>query len=554
MKLNSLTLVILFFLFNSLNSNGQFEPCDYIPLELSGIEPIWTHTMRDTSIIGYVHEGADLNTEFAFLDGYNHMLFDKNLTFIKDGFAYIFSLLMSNLDEYGSVIEKVDLSTGEMAWQYSIDPRTDTTYHSVMKATLVNNKLILEGVRPVSRPTFGYFAFSSGSYYSYYFRKVIDIESGELIDYATPITGDPLAFISPNWPNRDHYDYSGTDVEHLELKVYDASGISVVRNYLDASGNMISSFDTVAVSNYYDVWDQSVGSNESWRGKLKKENSNSYFIVHEFIPSNTTSIPLGAELVNYDSDFNVISSIDLTQYVFEDFKAIGIHSIDDDKIVLRGCLQVPPICKEFYYVLDRDYNLIDYFISERNGNNVYGNVFIANESQNYMLEREYNEIGRSNLTINVANQNNTLDTIRVMHVVEPNWAASPDFFTQLDNGDWIIKWSHGCWGDGVFGSFFHELWRVSAEDFELMVGVLDRDKTKNSLTISPNPASNIIRFELDVDRVDRIVIYDSKGQLIDLYRDLRQNELDISSLPSGLYHLKIDLKDGSQTNGRFVKQ
>lgn len=553
MKLNNFSLVILFVVFISLNTKGQYEPCDYIPLELSGIEPIWTHTMRDTSIIGYVHEGADNNTEFAFQDGYNHLVWDKYLTVLEDGFAYLFVELVSDQDEYGSLIEKIDLNTGDMAWQYSIDPRTDTTFHSIQSVDIVDNNLIVQGLRPVVRPTFGYFAFSTGYYNSYYFRKVFDIESGELIDHATPVTGDSLAFISPHWPYRDHYDFLGTEVEHLELTVYDASGVSVVRNYLDTNGNMISSFDTVAVSNYYDVWDQSVGSNESWRGKFIKEHNNSYYLVHEFIPSNTTTIPLGAELVNYDSDFNVISSVDLTQYVFDDFKAIGIHSIDEDKIVLRGCLEIPPICKEFYYVLDREYNLLDYFISEKDGENVYGKVFISNENQNYVIDKVNNEIGHSTVTLSVSNHNNTLDTVKNMEIIEPNWAAIINFYTQLDNGDWIIKWSHGCWGDGVYGSFFHELWRISAEDFEVMVGILDREKTNQSLSISPNPSSNVIRFDLDITLVERIVVYDSKGQLIDVYRELRHGELDISGLANGMYHLKIDLKDGSVQNGRFVK-
>jgi len=545
--------ILLQFLF-LLNANSQLEPCNYIPLEFNGINPIWVHTMKDTSIIGYIHEESNLNSEFAFYDGFNHLDFDKHLSFVKNEFAYLLVILESNQDEYGSLIEKIDLNTGDLVWQYSIDPRTDTTFHSVQHVSLMGENLIIEGLRPVIRPTFGFYAFGSGYYSSYYFRKIINDLNGELVDYSTPVSGDSLAHITGHFPYQDIYNYTGTEVEHLELQVYRDRGASLVRNFLDINGNMTDNSDTVVHSYYYDVYDQSERTIEAWRGKIRKENENSYFFVHEFIPNDTTSLPTSAELVNYDSEFNTISSVDLTQYVFEEFKAIGIHSIDEDKIVLRGCLQTPPICKEFYYVLDRDYNLLDYFVSELDGENVYGNVFISNNGENYVIDREYNEVGQSTVTLNITNENKSLDTVRIMNVVEPNWAASPDFYTQLDNGDWIIKWSHGCWGDGVFDSFFHELWRVSASDFELMVGILNQNNESNDLTISPNPASDIIRLNMDMTEEDRVLLYDNQGQLVEVYNNIKDSEIDVSSLISGLYHIRIDLEDGSYRTGRFVKR
>ena len=548
-------LIILFLLFEgSTNIYSQIEPCEYIPLELSQIEPIWKHTVRDTSIIGYIHQGAVHNSEFAFLDGYNHLVFDKNLTFIQNDFAYLIIELVSNQDEYGAMIQKVDINTGELAWQYSIDPRTDTTYHKIKSVFLKDGRLILEGLRPVEAPMFGLFSFSTGFYSSYYFRKALDDKTGELLEYATVVNGDTLAHITGNFPYHDYYNYTGGEVEHLELQVYRERGSFLIRNILDSNGNITSNSDTVVRSFYSEIYDQNEENYESWRGKISKVNENSYYFVHEFIPNDTTSLPTAAELVHYDSDFNIVSSVDLTQFVFSDFKAIGIYSIDEEKIVLRGCLQTPPICKEFYYVLDHEYNLLDHFVSERDGDNIYGRVFVSNEGKNYVIERKYNEIGNSNLTMNVSNQNNRLDTIKTMHVEEENWAASPDFFMQMDDGDWIIKWSHGCWGDGVFDSFFHEIWRVSEEDFQLMVGILDRDNRPTNTVISPNPANNFIRLDLDIAKAQKIMIYNNLGNTVQMQIRVEANNINISQLPVGLYHINVHMMDGKYYSGSFVKQ
>jgi len=266
---------------------------------------------------------------------------------------------------------------------------------------------------------FGLFSFSTGFYSSYYFRKALDDKTGELLEYATVVNGDTLAHITGNFPYHDYYNYTGGEVEHLELQVYRERGSFLIRNILDSNGNITSNSDTVVRSFYSEIYDQNEENYESWRGKISKVNENSYYFVHEFIPNDTTSLPTAAELVHYDSDFNIVSSVDLTQFV---------------------------------------------------------------------------------------------------------------------------------------DSFFHEIWRVSEEDFQLMVGILDRDNRPTNTVISPNPANNFIRLDLDIAKAQKIMIYNNLGNTVQMQIRVEANNINISQLPVGLYHINVHMMDGKYYSGSFVKQ
>ena len=65
----------------------------------------------------------------------------------------------------------------------------------------------------------------------------------------------------------------------------------------------------------------------------------------------------------------------------------------------------------------------------------------------------------------------------------------------------------------------------------------------------PNPAENKISIKLN-SAISKIEILDSKGQLILLQKD---NSIDISNLPSGIYFVKVFTENGKLFSSKFVK-
>lgn len=74
----------------------------------------------------------------------------------------------------------------------------------------------------------------------------------------------------------------------------------------------------------------------------------------------------------------------------------------------------------------------------------------------------------------------------------------------------------------------------------------------NTLSLSPNPATNDIRIESKT-KIERIEIYDVLGQLQTSNFKPQTLSIDVSSLASGIYFVKVKTEKGERV-GKFVKQ
>ena len=87
-----------------------------------------------------------------------------------------------------------------------------------------------------------------------------------------------------------------------------------------------------------------------------------------------------------------------------------------------------------------------------------------------------------------------------------------------------------------------------------MVGILDRDNRPTNTVISPNPANNFIRLDLDIAKAQKIMIYNNLGNTVQMQIRVEANNINISQLPVGLYHINVHMMDGKYYSGSFVKQ
>jgi len=73
------------------------------------------------------------------------------------------------------------------------------------------------------------------------------------------------------------------------------------------------------------------------------------------------------------------------------------------------------------------------------------------------------------------------------------------------------------------------------------------------IAIYPNPAKDLLFIESNNSAAKTISIFDSRGQLkIELMSTNLKEELNLSGLPAGLYHLRIINRDSEELNRKFV--
>jgi len=80
---------------------------------------------------------------------------------------------------------------------------------------------------------------------------------------------------------------------------------------------------------------------------------------------------------------------------------------------------------------------------------------------------------------------------------------------------------------------------------ELITGINENEKNAEEIKTYPNPSTGIIN--LDVETATEVVVFDQTGRLL-MKETLNngRNPLDLSTLPNGIYFLKIKMTDGIQ--------
>jgi len=79
---------------------------------------------------------------------------------------------------------------------------------------------------------------------------------------------------------------------------------------------------------------------------------------------------------------------------------------------------------------------------------------------------------------------------------------------------------------------------------------VDLIKTVNGIKVSPNPADQYINVQSAQD-VSKIKIFNSSGQVV---VEATKTTIDVQKLPSGLYFINIELKNGGVENRKFIKK
>jgi hypothetical protein len=90
---------------------------------------------------------------------------------------------------------------------------------------------------------------------------------------------------------------------------------------------------------------------------------------------------------------------------------------------------------------------------------------------------------------------------------------------------------------------------VGAYEYEGITSVFNVPNV--NFLVYPNPVSDVLNIEIEVSEINNILIFDSFGGIV--LMDSNSISLNLSSLPCGLYFLKIELKSGKIIAGKIIK-
>lgn len=109
------------------------------------------------------------------------------------------------------------------------------------------------------------------------------------------------------------------------------------------------------------------------------------------------------------------------------------------------------------------------------------------------------------------------------------------------------RWAPGSFviGDNVYftGGDYLVLYN-DLLSFNLAGGNVDTEDTEDAtidLTLYPNPSSGLVHIQHD-EPISQVKVYNTMGQMILDTKDLNNNQLDLSELNSGNYHLELTIK------------
>ncbi len=535
--------------------NAQLFPCSYKSLDFEDTEPLWSYLTIDSSMIGY-EPSCFYDWQVEQNDGMIHFGFDGG-SFIHDGFIYSITEHEICHDISSSLIEKIDLETGELQWQILEDIRSHAFREQISEAKVKKEALYVYGFREnlpdsISTETINFSGQNTGKY----FCRIYDVNTGQLLKYFTPPLSDSMAYDVNKRGSSYNFFYEDRLENFIDAKNYIVGkGLNLRRTLIDTLGHLTKPPDTVVVGRFSN---RELLKSEAYnRGQLKLSPDNTYLHIEQYSPRTNieTGYTFDAIITEYNSDFEMMRDVNLQEIGIDTFSRLHFVYVDKNHILLHSCSNTFPEtasyinCDRQYFLLNTKFELIKTFRPLFNGEQPSyfssKNIVFHSDSIFYMPFREFIEEGNSNISLYQSTKDGYIQPLKTLTIKEQNWVGSVEFLEVLDDGDVIMKITHSCYKDGAKASWHPEWFRFSAEDMGIPVTRVLMPPSKLEWSLFPNPNSIQVQIRSNYRLFGSIEIYDIMGRIIDVIpaNGTRLQRIDTSDLASGSYFIRI-LNDG----------
>ena len=520
----------------------------FYPLEYSGGEVLWKHTVFDSTLIGHIKPEPPmffgLTPNLYTTTGYNHILDIPPFHTIVEEKFIITTDIVDYIEPSGAIIQKLDIETGEVLWRTQFDYRDNETNEYVAKTEILDNQLWVYGIH-VNTEFEGGFAQRG-----VLFTRIYDLETGELIRHTVADTED-----SNVYQDRRGLEYVneltqiGKDTfEILEYDFIDDRPV-IKRDWMSTDGIAYFS-DTI-------IGKMSVGEIQGRRqidqGKVWKIGIDSFYFVECYEPDNDSDPDSFFDLHLMDTELNFINSWRYDRSILGDFNGIFIEDVNDTHLRLRT---FNPTTRHF--IIDRSTGeLVDKRFEDERFDDA--REFDIRESpMTDSLEIVAVIINKLGSGLN-SDESGELEFVystpegdSTTNYLIPNkerYYMFPSEVIMLPDKDVLLRVRERRWSvaGGVIG-YLPGFWSYMRIDSEELLGITSTEDIIDlpSFTISPNPASNFVNISFPKIFNGRVLIYNTEGYLVaqsSCNDDMLT--LDISDLPPGLYTVRSIENDSS---------
>ncbi len=546
-------LIILSIFFVLSKTESQITP--YVPVEFKNLNPVWMHVSIDSTLIdGDKYDGM---THISFIN-------DNPLPyFIHNNYIYIASntrIKTINKNE-GGLIEKLDLNSGKILWTNHFDLRNNDRYEYI-ESIYLNNNGNIEVVtdREVKKPEDDHAGHITYGDTAHVCIRNYDINTGDLISLRYPDSTDEesveirYSFINrtilyPLKNNMFQYVFSPT--------------ANVYEQYLmDEKGHLLGDpmVDTIIYERDYNP-DSVLYNSINKMLKVSEDtlicldllyNRNDYY--HNVL---NPDFDKQTKLTFYDKNLQIKKTMKIDSLLPNRYDFLRLLFANKNHIGLLGRVKHHYLQRDsfFYSIFNWDGELEKHFLS------IYENEFLSLTMTYLEKENEYLGVGISDdnrsLRFFKTNPDGGLDFIKDIYFKNNGRVLVPDYLIQLDNGDIILRGTNQLKKDDLRHLFWYTWMRIKAEDLGLQ-GTSTRDLTGqyNKLSLSPNPASDLLEIQSDNIKINKITVYDMLGRLVMDKNVPNENTytVNVASLLPGIYSVKAIGKEKYAESAIFVKE
>lgn len=530
------------------------DTCQYEELKFLEIEPTWTHLLIDSTIIGYQHPDSRYN--FNIQNGMNHYNFSHK-SILKDNFIINVMRLNLDADLAGYLVEKIEVETGDLIWQKSIDLRNTEYREAPLDTRIEENKLIIRGSKCIVPDSIlGPFSFSVGFRDAVFFKRVLDIDTGEEIEYFSADEKNDnvgnIKFRGNEFYNIFHDDH----IEQIESDLKTTSGDFISRRIINNEGIIISREDTIITGKYNDRdWQKS-----NYAGGLRiRFDGNSYYHIQQFLPDEESTEDFAASIDQYDSEFNLIKSVNLREMVGYDFGTCYFIQLTDDRILILGDKEDTNFfTKQFLLLLDKDLNLIHYIDGEDLPNNP-GRFKVLNNDKILISTALSSSLLRTEIYHYISTPQGGFESVNTMILEDSKRRGWVQDIQILENGDFLLLIYTECLIDESFQESYNEWVRIPSSNFDLPTSNSFVSYNEIDISMSPNPSNGTIEIVILSEYREDILlqISDISGKILNRTQKpitSGENRINLDlDYTSGIYFLSIISPNFQKTQKILLK-
>jgi hypothetical protein len=520
-------------------------PGNYQPLEFDDLVPLWTHVTYDSTIVGHdILNPRSVGIEF---DGYSHLFPSMDIEIeplIYQGFYYKVSRTIYDTDVSGGLIEKIDLSNGEIIWKQVFDLRTQDRREFIGRTLIKDDKLILidlDIITPdhpdVPVPIVAYAGFDT---YGILKIREYDLQTGELVCIDVADENDPNVMLIRSAEEYSTRIYMIDDstfqvIDYKNEYQLDIAPYLLV-DTINRQGQYLNSTDTIFSSYQFDADWTDTRRNKSLN-VIIDEYTDEIVWFDDYIEGNFNQGDSKGRILKIKN--NELKKLEIPDVFSKGSpQGLGLINITQDYYLVAAIIDADTDDWTFYLIDKEDGSIINYF--EITGMKSFREPQIGDNGSLIFAQTNLSLEGRP---VQFFEKNDSvLELVSEFGLLDSDYLFTPIKIFPLTNGNYLVS---GIQTEAPIGAPSHK--GIFMTDFLVTpenigvetVSVNNIVTNEGKFNVFPNPSKSMLNIQSFANKDYNAIIVNSFGQTVKELSIKEQSiiSFDINNLISGNYYV-----------------